>query len=235
MGTKSIVHTKKSCGGIYEILYKENVPYLKCENCGHEIDDWIKWDAEYKNWWRDSEKWNEKKNHLTCILGYILARFENHYGMPFALSLNEKGLFRGPEINVLRKIYASLGSDAWTVKRYVDWYWDQKIERRKKKITSISFLATPQLLNEFSFYRQKANKVTRDKKLPSAMINWINENAKGLYDYASLEDWGDLKMLMTHYKNGHLSQIDDANALVSKLREQNIISESNDILNWSEE
>lgn len=231
---KDLIHSKKGCGAIYDVMYNEaNIPYLQCSNCGHKVEDWLKWNLEYKNFWQDDSKWKNKQDHMMCLLGYFVSKYKEVYEFDFTLSLNEKGLFRGQETNILRRIYQALNSDAEACKQYINWYFLDKVQRRKKRLTSISVLATPALLNEFKLYVKKQRVVSRDKKIPTGMHNWIRDFAPGVNKVTDLNDYGDLHSLMTHYRNGHMKGVPDLDKFVEELVRQKILNQNFEINNWS--
>lgn len=231
---KDIIHAPKKCGGVLETHYKDNTPFLVCDKCGFEIKDWIKWETQYKDLWKSKDNWNDKKNHLTILLGYFCARYKDYYQIDYTLSLNEKGLFRGPEINVLRRVYSMLNSDPWIVKDYIDYVFQVKIHKRKKRVTSLSFLAVVDIIQEFKFAVKQSEKVDRSTKLPEKMVAWVNQHAPEVLDFVSLSDFGDLKLLLTHYKQGHMKGNTSIDSFVDKLEKMGYIDSSLNIKNWRE-
>lgn len=233
--TKDLIHNKKGCGQIYEIKYNDdNLPYLVCEGCGHHIEDWIKWEKEYSLYWKDDDKWNQKQHHLVVLLGYFCAKFQECYSYAYSLSLNEKGLFRGQEINVLRRIYTGLQSNPYFVRKYIDWYFLEKIKNRRKRLTSISVLAAPTLINEFKWVSKKATLITRDKRLPQGMQKWIDDFAPDVRSHVDLQDYGDLKLFLQHIKGGYLKEVEQVSLFVDQLKTKGVINEEYAIKNWSE-
>lgn len=231
--TKQIIHSSKKCGGLYEVHFQDDtIPYLKCDKCEHELKDWIKWEEEYKEYWKDDSKWEEKKNHITCILGYFAEHYVRHYKINYSWSLNEKGLFRGPEANILRRVYSSFDKDPATVRKYIDWNFEVKVKRKKKKITSLSFLAVPAVMNEFKILNRKNKQIHRDKKLPTGMLKWINVHAKEVEDF-NMGDYGDLKHMLEIYKGGGLDS-KSVECFILELKRQSIITEDCQLKNWRE-
>lgn len=233
MAKKKIIHAPKSCGGTMEVLYnKNNIPYLQCDRCSHKINDWVAWEEQYKDIWQDQENWKAKKNHLTCILGYFCARYKDYYGIDYTLSLNEKGLFRGSEINVLRRLYVMLENDPWKVKEYIDFIFNRKVQKRKKRITNLSYLVVQDFVQEFKLHVEQAKFVTRSTPLPSAMIAWVKKFAPEVENSVVLNDYGDLHLLLSHHKNGHFKNNDSVNKFVKKLQERKYINTDLNIYNW---
>lgn len=230
---KELRHGTKSCDATYDINYDENnVPYLVCSGCGYTINDWIKWKQEYSKFWEMPEKWSSKKDHLMCLMGYFSKLYNQHYGTDFTFSLNDKGLFRGPEVTLLRKMYSLLGNDADLSKTYLEWIFAKKVVLKKKKITSLGFLATPAIVQEFKLSYKKSLTVDRNTVLPSRMIDWIKKFTPTVLSNVSLRDFGELKLLLTYFKDGHFSDDSEMKTLINKLIETGYISEQLEIKNW---
>lgn len=233
--TKQLIHAPKKCGGELEVEYTEdNIPVLRCNVCNHEIDDWVRWEKSYKDLWEKEENWQDKKNHLSVLLGYFCARYKDYYNIEYTLSLNEKGLFRGPEINVLRRVYRMLGEDVIACKDYIDFIFVRKVQKRKKRISSLSYLAVQDFVQEYRLAKEHQKKIRRSTQLPDKMVKWVDEFAPAVKDYIELNDFGDLNLLLTHVRNGHISASDDLEKFLGKLQERKYIDASLKILNWSE-
>jgi len=217
-----------------DIAYVNNIPYLKCDSCQHEIKDWLTWEEKYKNFWQAEESWKEKKNHLTVLLGYFCAVYEDYYKVEYTLSLNEKGLFRGPEINVLRRVYSMFNGDAAKVKDYIDFIFTRKVQKRKKRITSLSYLAVQDFVQEYKLMAKRAEQVDRSTVLPKKMLDWVSKFVPDVEKHVELNDFGDLNLLLTHYKEGHFKDVEEVNVFVSKLQKMNYINEQYKINNWRE-
>lgn len=232
---KVIKHAAKKCGGEFQVDYNEdNIPILVCDTCEHRIEDWVKWDTTYRNFWEDEDRWVSKKDHLMCLLGYFVHLYEQYYGTSFTFSLNEKGLFRGPELYHIRRMYAMLNSDALLGKRYMDWLFETKVRQRKKRITSLGFLATPGVITEFKLYLQRSMRIKRDTPLPPKMLEWVEQYTPGLKEVVALADHGDLHLLLSHYKRGHFAEIPAVDAFIAKLKSNSYVDGDLNIKNWSE-
>lgn len=230
---KELIHAPKTCGGVYSVEYNEdNIPKMVCGLCGHTLDDWSKWEEEYKDLWRKEKNWQNKKDHMSCILGYFVARFEAYYKSQYTFSLNEKGLFRGPEINTARRAYKLLGEDALRVKLYIDWLFEFKIPRRNKKIRSVTLLASANLIQEFKFAEEYNRKVRRDTKVPVKVHNWIEKNIPD-FEY-ELNDFGELKVLLGAVKQGYYADDRSLALLIKALKKNNYIDDDLEILRWSD-
>jgi hypothetical protein len=234
---KPIPHSTAACrdNGIFEVNYDDdNTPWLKCSNCGKIVDDWRRWRDEYSKYWEDATRWSNKRDHLMCLLGYFAHQYISHYGVGFTFSLNDRGLFNGKEVFCIRKAYAMLGNDVALARSYIDWIFSFKVDRKRKKITSLSFLAVPELVQEFRLYHQKSRRVTRDRALPQKMVAWVSENIPEILNHVSLRDFGELRMALAAYRSGHIPESANFNVFVDKLVANNIIDSEMNIGGWSE-
>jgi hypothetical protein len=127
-----------------------------------------------------------------------------------------------------------LGNDVYMARGYIDWIFSTKVEKRKRKITSLSFLTVPELINEYKLCHAKNKKITRDRRLPVKMLDWINENTPSILNIVSLRDFGELRMALIAYRNGHLDANNDFTLFIERLRANNVIDDNMNIVGWSE-
>jgi hypothetical protein len=232
---KEIRHSTKKCDGLLETQYTDDsVPVLVCDKCGHRIEDWVKWHLTYSDFWKDKEKWEAKKDHLVVLLGYFSHLYYQYYNTTYTLSLSEKGLFRGPEIHQIRRMYGMLDSNALMAKHYMEWLFETKVRQRKRKITSLGFLATPGIITEYKLFLQRSMKIRRNTPIPVSMLEWIAEHVPEISNHVTLADHGDLHVMLSHYKRGHLNDVPAVNTFVNKLQMANYINKDFVIQNWSE-
>lgn len=232
--SKPIIHTSKKCGGTFEVNYTDDdVPYLICDTCGKEVNEWIKWSNEYKDLWMDESKWASKKDHPVVLLGYFCHVYKNYYGFEYTMSLTEKGLFKGPEVTMIRAVYRKLDSNAKAVKGYIDFIFERKVHKRKKKITNLSYLNVQDFINEYKMARANAKKVSRSTPLPSKVKDWLQKNSSEIEEYVVLNDFGDLKTLLDHYETS-FKDVDIISRLVYGLKQKGYVSEENKIIGWQQ-
>lgn len=190
-------HAPKTCGGSFVCSFTDNnTPYLQCDKCDHKIEDWIKWAERYSLLWKDEEAWSDPKNHISCVLGYFCDRYRLAYGMDYTLSLTPQGLFRGAEAVFCRRLLASFSNSAAEVREYIDWFFLNKVQSRKKKITSMSVMLAPNVIGLFKHQAAKKKIITRSTPVPSKMLEWIQENAPSVLRMTQLVDFGDLQQLL---------------------------------------
>lgn len=233
MAIKQIIHAPASCGGeLVKTFTPENIPYLECALCQHKILDWVRWEEKYKSMWQDEAAWDRTADAVVVLLGYFCSVYEKAYNIPYQLSLNPNGLFRGPEATFIRRLLSAFSSNTRQVRHYIDWVFAYKVVEKKKKITSLSFLTVPNTIQLFRFQQEKANQISRNTKLPAPMLKWISLNAPTVLQKAQLDDFGDLALLLEHYKGGNLNNDEDMVKLIQQLYHKKIVDRDGNIRNY---
>jgi hypothetical protein len=216
-------HAPTTCGGAYACEFTdESLPFLRCEKCNHQVEDWIKWEKQYKNMWQEDAHWSEVKNNVVVILGYFCHKFRTQYKSEFNLSYTDSGLFRGTEAIFVRRLLAMFSGSTLQVKEYLDWYFDYKVVQQGKKLVSMTALVAPAVVGLYKHQAAKKNVITRSTPLPEKMISWVKEHIPTLTEKSDLKDFGDLQQMLTYHKKnpGKISEIE---ALVQELYRRKLI------------
>lgn len=206
------LHAPSSCGGAYVCEFnEENIPFLRCEKCNHLVEDWIKWEKQYKNMWSDPISAADTKNAIVVVLGYFCHKYKTQYGMDYAFSYTENGFFRGAEVTFTRRLLAMFGSSVSVTQEYLDWYFEYKVKQQGKKIVSMTALVAPAVVGLYKHQAAKKNIITRSTPLPDKMISWIKENNPTLLDKIQLKDFGDLQQMLAYHKKnpGKIHEIEE--------------------------
>jgi hypothetical protein len=107
------------------------------------------------------------------ILGHILKRYAEHYGMEFSLS------YSGPptkcsEMFCVKRIMTTVGSQkGWILKDYIDWVFDKIIIPKKTAVTSLAFFFTKDIANQFKAEFKKRSTITKSTELPDNYLNLV--------------------------------------------------------------
>ena len=110
----------------------------------------------------DSSDWKE-----VHLLSFFCECFEQAYSQKYSLSFKTTAPSRCPEINVIKRVTATLNTtDSSLVKEYISWVFDKKITPSKVRIRSINYLLTAGYGNEFIQYVNDKNKVEKSTPLP---------------------------------------------------------------------
>lgn len=226
MGKKSNlgVHATKSCGQQFLVEFTENnLPYLKCSGCGHEVRSWVGWYDQYVNMWQDDAAWADAKNNVACVLGYFCHKYRTQYNMDFTMSLSPQGPFGGPEGVFVRRLLANLESSATECRKYIDWFFAKKVIARNRRITSLTPLCAPEVISLYKHQRESDRKIHRSTPLPEKMLEWIRGNAPLVLTRTQLVDFGDLSALLRVYSQ-QKNQDADMTKFIQELYRKHLIT-----------
>lgn len=125
--------------------------------------------------------WKEEE-----ILGYLLKRFRDHYGINFSLSYTGPPS-KCPEMYCIRRTMKTIGTQkGWIMKDYIDWVFDTIIIPQRAKIESLGYFFTQKICNRFKASFQERQKVTRSTVLPPDYVSIAQESEMFLQTYGDL-------------------------------------------------
>jgi hypothetical protein len=142
--------------------------------------------------------------------------------MPYTLSLSPQGLFRGSEAVFCRRLLASFANSVTEARDYVDWYFVNKVQSRKKKVTSMSVLLVPNVIGLFKHQAAKKQRITRSTPVPLKMLDWIKDNAPTVLSMTQLIDFGDLQQLLRAAPNRRAAS-EDLDRFIQELYKKKLI------------
>ena len=204
------IHAPQKCGGSFNCEWnEENLPYLVCDKCGHKIEDWIKWDKEYKNLFKDENAWAEPKHAVTVVLGHFVDLYEKHYKIPFHFSYTENGLFRGTEAVMVRRLLGTFNNSPKEVALYIDWYFKNKVAAQSKKLTSLNPLTVQSVVGLYRHFQATLRKITRSTPVSPKMLEWLKTTAPSVLGMSQLVDFGDLQQFLQFIKQNPSKQTDE--------------------------
>jgi hypothetical protein len=109
----------------------------------------------------DPETWTNEH-----ILGHILKRYRDFYGVDFTLSYSGAPS-KCTEMYCVKRMMVALGDeDGFLAKQYIDWVFDKAIQPKDTNIRSIGFFFTGSLIYRFKTAYRKLTKITRSTQLP---------------------------------------------------------------------
>lgn len=137
------------------------------------------------------DKWN-----TTHIIHYFCKRYLEHYGVKFSFRFNGSPS-KSYEVFQINKLGQQLSTDPEILKDYIDWFFENKIIIKKKRITSLAFLTEVNIVNEFKFKKLAMDKnqtIDRTTSLPEKLIKSIRDWDEG-YSFVECKTYGDLAFL----------------------------------------
>lgn len=126
------------------------------------------------------------------VLGYFCDKYREHYGIDYTFSFSSTAPSKSQEVWRIKSIEQNLSSDPQILKKYIDWIFAEKVQLRKKKITSLGFLANREMLNDFKFNKLaklNVNLIDRTTKLPEKYLAIVS-----LYN-PDVDNYGQLSFL----------------------------------------
>lgn len=131
----------------------------------------------------DIKEWNG-----THVLGYFIHKYEETYGAKYKFKYNTTAPSKCFEVFQIRRLGLMLSSDPKVLKNYIDWVFENKIIKPKKRITSVSYLNKEDNLKEFKnncFIEDKV-KINRSTSLPDDVKKMFNDIGYGISSYGEL-------------------------------------------------
>jgi len=144
----------------------------------------------------DVNSWN-----VTHLLGYFCKKYQETYKTPYKFKFNSPSPTKCFEVFQMKKLASLLTSQPKLLRDYIDWVYETKVVKAKKKLTSISFMTHEGLILEYRdsvlMAGQKGEALDRSKNLP--------DNYKAIFAKAgvTLSTYGELAFLsqMTEQSN----------------------------------
>lgn len=134
------------------------------------------------------------------LLAHFAKKYQNHYNVKYKFKYNTPSPANCFEIFQIKKLSMNLTKNPETIKNYIDWAFDAKISKSKRRLTSISFLNSDEFL---VFY--KLNVLIPESNLNLNRSVEIPQNYKSIFSKAApLNTYGDLAFLYQSYKSGAL-------------------------------
>jgi hypothetical protein len=120
------------------------------------------------------EEWKEEQ-----VLGYLLKRYRENYGIDFSLSYSNPPT-KCPEMYCVRRMLTAIGAydgsapnkiKAHVIKQYIDWVFDTIISPQKTQIKNLAYFFTQNICNQFKAVYKKNKTITRSTELPGNYLD----------------------------------------------------------------
>jgi len=161
--------------GIIELYGPPNDKYIKFFNQFSEIEtlDVIQWKAPH-------------------LIAFFCKKYKEIYNKDFLFKFNSPSPSKCFEVFQIKRLANILTSQPNLLKEYIEWIFENKIVKAKKRITSISFLTREEFVNEYKFNVLMAadKKVDRTTLLPDKYITIFSTHSN-----LSPKTYGDLAFI----------------------------------------
>jgi hypothetical protein len=142
-------------------------------------------------------KWN-----ATHVLAYFCKKYEDQYQVKYSFKFNSSSPIKCFEVFQIKRLAMLLSSNPTILKEYIDWVYENKVVKAKRRLTSISFLTNEILVADYKnkvLLSGKRNlNVDRSSPLPAEYQSVFQEI--GIF----AQSYGDLAFLFQMEKTPEL-------------------------------
>ncbi len=104
------------------------------------------------------------------LLAYFCQKYQNIYGSKYKFKFNSPTPSKCFEVFQIKKLAMNLTADPFLLKEYIDWVYDNKVVKAKRKLTSISFMTNEGIVNDYKINvllsNDKKSNIDRTTPLP---------------------------------------------------------------------
>lgn len=137
------------------------------------------------------------------LLAYFCKKYEDHYQTKYQFKFNSPNPTNCFEIFQIKRLAMILSTNPEVLKPYIDWVYQIKVEKGKRRLTSISFMTHEGLVNDYKVNVLLSGKsrvsVDRSSLLPADLRS-------AFQNIGPINTYGDLTFLYQSYKAGSLDQ-----------------------------
>lgn len=128
------------------------------------------------------------------VLGYFIKKYESYYDIKYKFKFNTSAPSKCFEIFQVKRLASILSSDPTILKEYIDWVFETKVVKAKRRLTSISFITSESLVYEYKkniLLAPKSNG-TIDRTTP------LSDKLKDIFKTAgkNISNYGELAFLV---------------------------------------
>jgi len=108
------------------------------------------------------------------LIGYFIKKYYDQYKTKYKFKFNSPVPSKCFEVFQIKKLASMLSSDPEILKDYIDWVYENRVIKAKRRLTSISFMTVEGIVNEYKFkvlLAQPDNKIDRTTPLPDKYKN----------------------------------------------------------------
>lgn len=135
------------------------------------------------------------------LIGYFCKKYKEAYEVDYQFKFNSPSPTNCFEIFQVKKLAMLLSSNPGILRDYIDWAYKVKVEKGKRRLTSISFMTHEDLVNDYKINVLLVNKkdlhIDRSTSLPTE----IKEIMKTV---GAIGTYGDLSFIWQAHKSSGL-------------------------------
>lgn len=93
------------------------------------------------------------------LLGYFCKKYQDTYNVKYQFKFNNPSPTKSFEVFQIKKLASMLSANPKILKEYMDWIYENKVVKAKRRLTSISFMTVEGVVNDY-----KINILLKGKK-----------------------------------------------------------------------
>lgn len=157
-------------------------------------DKWAKFFEKSKEFDSiETSKWK-----VDQLIGYFAHKYYLAYNKKYSFKFNNPSPNKSFEVFQIKKLALQLSASPVILRDYIDWAFQEKIEKQKRKLTSISFMTHEDMVNYYKINILLSNKkelhVDRSTELPS-------DYKRLLQEIGPIQTYGDLAFMAQSFKS----------------------------------
>jgi hypothetical protein len=150
----------------------------------------------------DVEQW--KPSH---ILGYFVKKYKDVYKIDYKFKFNSPSPNKCFEIFQIKKLAMLLTSQPALLKDYIDWVFENKVVKAKRRLTSISFMTNEGIINDYKnnvLLGDSNTIINRSTLLPGKYKSIFANIGLTINTYGDLSFISQMDSLSTELKNAFI-------------------------------
>lgn len=137
------------------------------------------------------------------LIGYFTRLYEAKFGMKYSFKF-DRPPSSSYEAFQMKRLAGALTNDPATLKEYIDWVFNTKLQTGKYSFRVIGFLVNDKFIHEFKMGRKKSMEITRTTILPPTILQILED-----LEIKNVNTYGDLAFLKQAVDSGddHYSNV----------------------------
>lgn len=139
---------------------------------------------------KDNDKLNIEEWKPVNLIGFFAKKYYDTYKVKYKFKFNSPSPSKCFEVFQIKKLASMLSSDPKILKNYIDWVFETKVVKAKRRLTSISFMTIDDIVNDYKFNillkQNHNNTITRSTLLPIVYQNIFKEVGFAISNYGDL-------------------------------------------------
>jgi hypothetical protein len=209
-----------ACNGKYRLEHEGAIPLFICDICGDQELTWKKFYTEYLQLWKDKANWSEKRNTVSCILGFFCYMYKEFFVTDYIFVPQNPNPYGAKEVKDSWTLMSAFQNDIEEVRKYIYWVFKKGVNKNVT-ITNFGYINTPGLIRKYKLYAERRKTFTRDSELPWQFLDWCKECVPEIFNKYALATMNDLGALLAYtreYETELQSQSTEVRTVVAATR-----------------